>query len=86
MTVELSSSQYHSASWPGLSRPSTSFVCLWFRGMNARHKAGRDAAPHIAYRSASWGNVLKFDLAAQVGCHLFEGFDEVVADAEAFRA
>jgi hypothetical protein len=32
------------SSWPGLSRPSTSFFRDWKENVDARHKAGHDSA------------------------------------------
>jgi hypothetical protein len=36
-------------SWPGLSWPSTSFVLLGCKDVDARHKAGHDEVSHRAY-------------------------------------
>ncbi|MGV3633196.1 MAG: hypothetical protein ACO1NY_02525, partial [Pseudorhodoplanes sp.] len=33
---------YLSPSWPGLSRPSTSFLTRYCKDVDARHKAGHD--------------------------------------------
>jgi hypothetical protein len=32
------------SSWPGLSRPSTSFLLSWSKDVDPRHKAGHDEA------------------------------------------
>jgi hypothetical protein len=43
-----------SASWPGLSRPSTSFLLRPPQGVDARHKAGHDAGgPHFTGATAT---------------------------------
>jgi acyl dehydratase len=42
---------FHSSSWPGLFRPSTSFVPRCFKDVDARHKAGHDELRGIDCRN-----------------------------------
>jgi hypothetical protein len=60
-------------------------ICLAFKDVDARHKAGHDAQITDGpwpLSSLRW-HFLEFDLAAQVGSHLLERCDEVVADPRA---
>jgi hypothetical protein len=43
--------EQHSASWPGSSRPPTSFWLLGSEDMDARHKAGHDESEIVAANS-----------------------------------
>src|SRR5882757_1071863 len=48
------------SSWPGLSRPSTSFLPLESKDVDARHKAGHDELmPMPEFTNRSFGQTLR---------------------------
>ena len=47
-------------SWPGLSRPSTSFVSVREEGVDARVKPGHDGERMAAYSAARFATFVNF--------------------------